>query len=43
MLNKLDMVVQYLTPALGRQRQVDLCKFDAALVYITSSRTAKAT
>jgi hypothetical protein len=25
------------------QRQADLCKFDASLVYIVSSRTARAT
>ena len=30
-------------PALGRQRQVDLCEFKASLVYRGSSRTAKAT
>ena len=29
-----------LIPALGRQRQVDLCEFKANLVYKTSSRTA---
>ena len=28
-----------LTPALGRQRQVDLCEFKASLVYRASSRT----
>lgn len=27
-----------LSPALGRQRQVDLRKFDASLVYIASSK-----
>ena len=26
--------------ALGRQRQVDLCEFEASLVYRVSSRTA---
>jgi hypothetical protein len=31
-----------LTPALGRQRQVDLCEFEATLVYRVSSRTAGA-
>ena len=30
-------------PALGRQRQVDLCEFEASLGYIVSSRTAWAT
>jgi hypothetical protein len=30
-------------PALGRQRQADLCKFKASLVYKASSRTARAT
>ena len=28
-------------PALGRQRQVDLCEFNTSLVYSVSSRTAK--
>jgi hypothetical protein len=32
-----------LTPALRRQRQVDLCGFEASLVYRASSRTARAT
>lgn len=32
-----------LMPALGRQRQEDLCKFEASLIYITSYRTARAT
>ena len=31
-----------LIPALGRQRQVGLCEFEASLVYIVSSRTVKA-
>ena len=31
-----------LIPALGRQRQVDLCEFKASLVYRASSRTARA-
>ena len=31
-----------LIPALGRQRQADLCKFKASLVYRVSPRTAKA-
>ena len=29
-------------PALGRQRQADLSKFEASLVYKESSRTARA-
>ena len=33
-----------LIPALGRQRQMDLCEFEASLVYRASSRTgSKAT
>jgi hypothetical protein len=34
-----------LIPALGKQRQVDLClgKFKASLVYRVNSRTVKAT
>ena len=31
-----------LIPALGRQRQVDLCEFKSNLVYRVSSRTARA-
>jgi hypothetical protein len=31
-----------LIPALGRQRQEDLCEFKANLVYRASSRTARA-
>jgi flagellar biosynthesis/type III secretory pathway protein FliH len=31
------------TPALGRQRQVDLYEFEASLVYKVSSRTARVT
>ena len=30
-----------LIPALGRQRQVNLCEFEANLVYRVSSRTAR--
>ena len=30
-----------LIPALGRQRKVDLCEFEASLVYRMSSRTAR--
>ena len=32
-----------LIPALGRQRQVDLCDFKAGLIYRVSSRTARTT
>ena len=32
-----------LSPALGSQRQADLCEFKASLVYRMSSRTARAT
>ena len=32
-----------LIPALWRQRQVDLCEFEASLIYRVSSRTAKVT
>ena len=31
-------VVHALLPALGRQRQVDLCEFEDSLVYIASSK-----
>ena len=31
-----------LIPALGRQRQEDLCEFEASLAYRGSSRTARA-
>jgi hypothetical protein len=31
-----------LIPAFKRQRQVDLCEFEASLVYKMSSRTARA-
>ena len=30
-----------LIPALRKQRQADLCEFEASLVYIASSRTAR--
>ena len=30
-------------PALGRQRQSDLCEFEASVVYRARSRTARAT
>jgi hypothetical protein len=32
-----------LNPALGRQRQVELCEFQTSLVYRGSSRIAKTT
>lgn len=32
-----------LIPALGRQKQADLCEFEASLIYIESSRTTRAT
>jgi hypothetical protein len=32
-----------LISALGRQRLVDLCQFEASLIYRTSSRTARVT
>jgi hypothetical protein len=32
-----------LIPSLRRQRQVDLCKTEASLVYRVNSRTARAT
>ena len=35
-------IVAPLIPVLGRQRQVDLCVFEDNLVYIVSSRTARA-
>ena len=31
-----------LIPALRKQKQVDLCEFEVSLVYIASSRTARA-
>jgi hypothetical protein len=32
-----------LIPALGREKQEDLCEFEASLVYRASSRIARAT
>lgn len=32
-----------LGPALGRQRQADLCKFESSLVYMENSRPARNT
>lgn len=37
------MVAHALIPAIMRPRQVDLCKFEAFLVYRVNSRTAKST
>ena len=38
------MVVAFIIiPALGKQKQADLCEFVASLVYRGSSRTARAT
>ena len=39
----LGVVVHSLLPVSGRQRQVDLCEFEAILVYIVYSKTARAT
>jgi hypothetical protein len=36
------MVASAFNPSTGRQRQADLCEFEASLVYIVSSRTARA-
>ena len=32
-----------LNPALGRQKQMDLCELQASLIYIENSRPAQAT
>jgi hypothetical protein len=40
---KLGVVHMPLVSEFGRQRQADLCKFKASLVYIASFRTARAT
>jgi hypothetical protein len=32
-----------LIPVLGRQRQVDLCEFEASLLYRMSSKTVRTT
>jgi hypothetical protein len=37
------MVLTLNLSAPGRQRQADLCEFEANLVYIMSSRTARTT
>ena len=34
-------VVHALSPSTGRQRQADLCEFEASLYYRVSSRTAR--
>jgi hypothetical protein len=39
----LSWVVHAFSPTLGRQRQADLYKFEASLIYRSSSRTAKDT
>lgn len=36
-------MVRDLFPALRRQRQTDVCKFKASMVYTESSRTASST
>jgi hypothetical protein len=33
----------WVIPALRRERQADLCEFQASLVYMVNSRTARAT
>jgi hypothetical protein len=35
------VVARALIPALGRQKQVDLCKFETSLVFRVNSRTAR--
>jgi hypothetical protein len=35
------MVVHAFNPELKRQRQVDLCEFEASLIYIVGSRPAR--
>jgi hypothetical protein len=39
---KINKLGTPLIPALRRQRQADLCDFEASLVYRASSRTARA-
>jgi hypothetical protein len=36
-----SVVAHLLIPALKRQKQVDFCKFEASLIYLTSSKPAK--
>jgi hypothetical protein len=36
------MEVHAFNPSIGRQRQEDLCEFEASLVYRVSSKTARA-
>jgi len=43
LLNTIPLAGSPLVPALRRQRQVDLCEFEASLVYGASSRMARAT
>ena len=40
---QLDMVLHAFTPSTGKLRQVDLSEFEAVLIYIVSSRLARAT
>jgi hypothetical protein len=35
------VVAHAFNPALGRQRQADLCEFEASLIYRVSSRTPR--
>jgi hypothetical protein len=42
-LYKVGVVAHALIPALRRQKQADLCKFETSLIYKESSRTARAT
>jgi hypothetical protein len=38
-----DMMVQPLIPAFGRQREVEICEFEASLVYRDSFKIARDT
>ena len=40
---RLSVVVHIFSPSTQRPRQVDLCEFEASLVYKQGFRTAKAT
>jgi hypothetical protein len=42
-LNRAGRLYPTLIPALGRQRQADLCEFEVSLVYRVSSRAANVT
>ena len=37
------MVVHFLSPSIGKQRQVDFCEFEVSVLYIQSSRGARDT